>query len=151
VQGDEPAIPAALINQVAKLLLDDASARVGTACHAIRCSREFNDPNVVKVVRDRRGRALYFSRAPIPYTRDIGTGGPKGCRHIGIYSFRAGFLEEFTRWPMTELEQAERLEQLRILEHGVPIEVCDAVEPPGQGIDTPEDLERFSTWVSQNG
>lgn len=151
VQGDEPRMPGVLIDQVARLLIEDDAAVAGTACHRIESEEEFLDPNVVKVVRDKRGRALYFSRGPIPYMRDGADGQSMAYRHIGIYGFRVGFLKRFTTWSATELEQAERLEQLRILENGVPISVCEAAELPGPGIDTPGDLENFRGWVNQNG
>ena len=151
VQGDEPRMPGVLIDQVARILADDETSMAGTACHRIESSEEYLDPNVVKVVRDMKGRALYFSRAPIPWARDKDSDRLIAFRHIGIYGFRVGFLKEFTAWPMTELESTERLEQLRILENGIPITVCEAAELPGPGIDTPEDLENFRCWVTQNG
>ena len=151
VQGDEPRMPGLLIDQVAGVLAGDDATLVSTACHKIESEDELNDPNVVKVVCDLKGRALYFSRAAIPCARDSVVGGVPALRHIGIYGFRAGFLGKFTSWPATELEKTEQLEQLRILENGVDIAVCEAMALPGPGIDTPADLENFRDWVSRNG
>ena len=143
VQGDEPGIPGALINQVAKRLTDDTDLSVATAYHEFDPSEDIDDPNVVKVVGDKKGHALYFSRARIPWPRNRAE--PSlALRHIGIYAYRVGFLRQFTSWPATELEQVEQLEQLRILENGVPIALCDAVERPGPGIDT-EQASRVAT------
>jgi len=151
VQGDEPLMPGALIDQVAHILADDESILVSTACYQIKSSGELNDPNVVKVVCDLKGRALYFSRAAIPWQRDAGAACIPALRHIGIYGFRAGFLGQYSSWPATELEKKEQLEQLRILENGRDIAVCEATVLPGPGIDTPADLENFRNWVSNNG
>lgn len=151
VQGDEPRIPGSLIDQVAALVCSDEALRVGTASHGITERDELDDPNVVKVVTDYAGYALYFSRAPVPWPREAPEQGAIGQRHIGIYGYRAGFLREFTRWPATRLEKIERLEQLRILENGVPIAVCEADDPPGPGIDTPQDLEQFRAAMGYYG
>ena len=150
VQGDEPLIPGSLINKVARLLVTDDHVLVATACHEITSHKEFNNTNVVKMVCNNKGYAMYFSRAPIPWPRQVSEEGVKALRHIGIYGYRAGFLREFTRWPESDIEATERLEQLRILEHGVPIAVCRIEDPPGAGIDTPEDLEQFRAFVSTN-
>ena len=151
LQGDEPLIPQELINKVARLLFTDDQVSVATACHEINVEEEFKDPNIVKVVRNTRGHALYFSRAPIPWPRDGKDNGVKALRHIGIYAYRAGFLREFTRWPETDSEKTEQLEQLRILEHGIPIAVCKVDGLPEAGIDTQEDLERFRQLVQRDG
>lgn len=151
VQGDEPRMPGKLIDQVAQILIEDNSAQVSTVCHKIESLEEFTGPHVVKVVRDLNRRALYFSRAPIPWTRDAATGEWAAFRHIGIYGFRVGFLEKFTSWPVSTLERTERLEQLRIMENGAAITVCEAETMPGPGIDTPADLESFSQWVNHHG
>ena len=151
VQGDEPRMPGVLIDQVARILVEDDSTSVSTACHRIHSMEELIDPNVVKVVRDKKGRAMYFSRASIPWSRGGNAENVPAYRHIGIYGFRAGFLGEFSSWPISELEKTEQLEQLRILENGVTIHVCEASVSPGPGIDTPEHLERFRNLVSQNG
>ena len=151
LQGDEPLIPQELIDKVARLLFTDDQVSVATACHEINMDAEFKDPNVVKVVCNTKGHALDFSRAPIPWPRDGKSNSVKALRHIGIYAYRAGFLREFTRWPETDSEKTEQLEQLRILEHGVPIAVCKVEGLPEAGIDTQEDLERFRKLVQSNG
>lgn len=148
VQGDEPLIPASLIDKVARLLFTDDNVSVATACHEITSPKEFNNTNVVKVVCNTKGYALYFSRAPIPWPRQVAEEGVKALRHIGIYGYRAAFLREFTRWPESSIETTEQLEQLRILEHDVPIAVCRVEDPPGAGVDTPEDLEAFREFMS---
>jgi len=148
VQGDEPQMPGALINQVASALLDQPEAVMSTACYPITDRKEHNNPNVVKVVADSQGWALYFSRAPIPWYRDID--GIHAHRHIGIYGYRVGLLRRFTRWETSELEKAERLEQLRVLYHGGRILVCPAAAAPGIGIDTQEDLEKFAQSLSSD-
>ncbi len=141
VQGDEPGMPASVIAQVAETLSQSDGAVMATACWPIELERDLNDPNVVKVVFDDRGYALYFSRAPIPFNRDGGAA--PAFRHIGIYAYRAGFLPVFSSWPVADLERVEKLEQLRVLAHGERIAVCVAAEKPGEGIDTPEDLARY--------
>ena len=143
VQGDEPFLPPALISQAAGLLERDRGAAIATLATPIATEREFRDPNVVKVVAARDGRALYFSRAPIPRDRDSGAPAPPGARrHLGIYAYRVEALRRLAQSPPSPLEQAERLEQLRALELGLAIAVADASEVPGPGIDTAEDLER---------
>lgn len=151
VQGDEPGMPGPLIDQVAKRLVGDRDLSVATAYHKIDQGKDVDDPNVVKVVCDKQGHALYFSRAPIPWPRNRAAGPTCALRHIGIYAYRVGFLRQFTSWPATELERVEQLEQLRILENGVPIALCDAVERPGPGIDTAQDLRRFKNLVADHG
>jgi 3-deoxy-manno-octulosonate cytidylyltransferase (CMP-KDO synthetase) len=135
VQGDEPLIAPALIAQVAGSL---GEASVSTACHAIHDEASLGNPNVVKVVLDARGYALYFSRAQIPYPREPGG---RWYRHAGIYGYRAGFLKEYARLPACPLEKTEALEQLRVLWHGhrIAVAVSEAEIPPG--VDTPRDLE----------
>lgn len=149
VQGDEPLIPPELINDVARVLAERPEASMGTAAHAIHELTEFTNPNVVKVVMDARQMALYFSRAPIPWWRDGQSAegfkalpSPAPLRHIGIYSYRASFLQQFPLLPPAPLETLESLEQLRALWHGhrIAVHVSDAA--PGPGVDTPEDLER---------
>jgi len=139
VQGDEPLIAPPLIARVASALASRAGASVATACHPIHDAREFANPNVVKVVLDARGDALYFSRAGIPFPRDGGA--PRGYRHVGIYADRAAFLARFAGLPPSPLEAIEQLEQLRVLWHGERIAtvVEDGEIPPG--VDTPADLE----------
>lgn len=149
VQGDEPLIPPTLIDDVARVLAERPEASMGTAAHAIDDLAEYTNPNVVKVVMDARQIALYFSRAPIPWWRDGHQGGcfqappsPAPLRHIGIYSYRAGFLRRFPQLPPAPIESLESLEQLRALWHGhrIAVHVTDAA--PGPGVDTPADLER---------
>lgn len=149
VQGDEPFLPPVLIDQAADLLGRDAAAGIATLASPIGSLAEFLDPNVVKVVTAHDGAALYFSRAPIPWSRD---GAPAGLvsqrehagamRHVGLYAYRVGALMRITRLPPSGLEQREKLEQLRALEHGVRIVVGTCVVQPAPGVDTAEDLER---------
>ncbi len=149
VQGDEPLIEPALINQVARELERDAEAVVATACHPIESIEDFLNPNVVKVVCDARGHALYFSRAPIPWPRDAFALDrqqlPEGLgakRHIGIYAYRAAFLRRYGALGPSPNEATESLEQLRVLWHGFRICVADVAGAPEPGVDTVEDLAR---------
>lgn len=148
VQGDEPLIEPALIDACALLLQSRSDCVMSTAAHAIDSTEELLNPNVVKVVLDGAGRALYFSRAPIPWWRDGYAQGvsrlpePAPLRHIGLYGYRAGFLRRFPQLPACPLETIESLEQLRVLWHGERIAVHVSATRPGPGIDTPEDLER---------
>lgn len=151
VQGDEPLIEPALIDACAALLESRSDCVMSTAAHAIGSPAEFDNPNVVKVVLDAAGRALYFSRAPIPWWRDgraNASGGttqlpsPAPLRHIGLYGYRAGFLRRFPMLEAAPLERIESLEQLRVLWHGERIAVHVAAHAPGPGVDTPEDLAR---------
>jgi 3-deoxy-manno-octulosonate cytidylyltransferase (CMP-KDO synthetase) len=149
VQGDEPLIQPALINEVARVLIERPEASMSTAAHAIASVEEFTNPNVVKVVMDARQMALYFSRAPIPWWRDGQTASgfanlpdPAPLRHIGIYAYRAGFLALFPQLAPAPIESTESLEQLRALWHGHRIAVHVTAEAPGPGVDTPEDLAR---------
>ena len=149
VQGDEPLIPPALIGQVASLLESHPQAHIATLATPIGSLEEFLNPNAVKVVTDRQGRALYFSRAPIPWSRD---GAPAGLasqrvfagsrRHIGIYAYRVGALLRLAALEPTALEISEKLEQLRALENAFDIRVADAAARPGPDVNTPEDFER---------
>jgi 3-deoxy-manno-octulosonate cytidylyltransferase (CMP-KDO synthetase) len=138
VQGDEPLIEPGLVRQVAATLERNAEASMATACHAIHDEASFANPNVVKVVLDARGYALYFSRAGIPHPR--GEGAPR-YRHIGIYGYRVAFLSRYAFLPASPLEQAEALEQLRVLWHGLRIAVCIHAGEVAPGVDTPQDLE----------
>lgn len=149
VQGDEPGMDPNLIGQVAACLARNPGATVATACYPIQSADEFFNPNVVKVVRDVGGNALYFSRAPIPWARDAFAGDrtqlPQGMtaqRHLGIYAYRCGFLRSFGGLPVSSLETLEALEQLRMLWHGYRILVAEAARLPETGVDTLEDLER---------
>jgi 3-deoxy-manno-octulosonate cytidylyltransferase (CMP-KDO synthetase) len=138
VQGDEPLIAPGLIAQVAQALADSPQASMSTACHPIHDEASLANPNVVKVVLDAQGYALYFSRSRIPYPRE---GAPLTYRHLGIYAYRAGFLARFTQLAPSPLELAEALEQLRALSHGfrIAVTVSEGEVPPG--VDTPADLE----------
>lgn len=153
LQGDEPFAPAAGIRAVAQALADDA-APMATLATPIVDAEELFDPNVVKLVRAASGHALYFSRAPVPWARDAFAidrhalpSGIPFLRHIGIYAYRAGFLDRYTNLPRTPLEQTESLEQLRVLEHGHAIAVRLTPEPFPPGIDTEADLERAEQWL----
>jgi 3-deoxy-manno-octulosonate cytidylyltransferase (CMP-KDO synthetase) len=143
VQGDEPLIPPELINQVAQTLADNSQCAIATVAVTIAEVAEIANPNVVKVVLNRAGEALYFSRAPIPFVRDVqSTQKIEYLRHLGIYAYRADFLQAYTRLEPAPLEQAEALEQLRALWNGYRIAVHIASETPPAGVDTPEDLDR---------
>lgn len=150
LQGDEPLMPPRLIREVADLLAARPAAVMATACHAITHREDFLNPNVVKVVTDHEGHALYFSRAPIPWPRDAMLGKSsapiKAFRHIGLYAYRAGFVARYADWPACPLETTESLEQLRVLWHGEKIAVVEADEAPAAGVDTPEDLERVRKY-----
>jgi 3-deoxy-manno-octulosonate cytidylyltransferase (CMP-KDO synthetase) len=148
VQGDEPLIEPALVDACAQALAERPDCVMSTAAHAIDDAAEFADPNVVKVVVDAQSRALYFSRAPIPWWRDGSTpdvlqvGEPRPLRHIGIYAYHAAFLRRFPTLAPSPLERLESLEQLRVLWHGERIAVHVSTLRPGPGVDTPRDLER---------
>jgi 3-deoxy-manno-octulosonate cytidylyltransferase (CMP-KDO synthetase) len=148
VQGDEPLIDPGLIDSVAAVLEARAEASMSTAAHPIADLDEFTNPNVVKVVLDAQGFALYFSRAPIPWWRDGFAAGkqalpdPAPLRHVGIYGYRAGFLRQFPRLTPAAMEQTEALEQLRAMWHGHRIAVHVSASAPGIGVDTPDDLAR---------
>ena len=156
VQGDEPLISPALIDAVAALLHERGEASMGTAAHAIEDAADFTNPNIVKAVLDHQGMALYFSRAPIPWWRDgsAAAGQPAlhahaALRHVGIYSYRAGFLQHFPQLPQAPLEVIESLEQLRVLWHGHRIAVHVTAHAPGPGVDTPEDLVRVRALLAK--
>ena len=159
MQGDEPELPPELLDSVAQCLAQDTDCVMSTAAHAIDQVKDWFNPNVVKVVVDARGRALYFSRAPIPFHRDglagagpLATSGNETAalrqalaaaaplRHIGIYAYRGRFLKAYSRMAPSALEAIEALEQLRVLFHGFAIKVLVAAQAPAAGIDTPEDL-----------
>ena len=146
VQGDEPLIPPELINQVAQTLADHSACAISTIAVPIEDDAEITNPNVVKVVLNRSGEAMYFSRASIPFVRDPDAAGNATqvthLRHLGIYAYRADFLQAYTRLDPAPPEQAEALEQLRALWNGYRIAVHTATEAPPAGVDTPEDLER---------
>ncbi|MBK9133739.1 MAG: 3-deoxy-manno-octulosonate cytidylyltransferase [Betaproteobacteria bacterium] len=149
VQGDEPLIEPALVRETAALVAARRDCVMSTAAHVLTDADDLRNPNVVKVVLDRSGCALYFSRAPIPWWRDGSTAGAAmpapaapPLRHIGIYGYRAGFLRSFPTLEAAPLERAEALEQLRVLWHGHRIAVHVSEAAPGPGVDTPADLER---------
>lgn len=149
VQGDEPLIDPEIISAVAAALAADPEAAIATAAHALASVDDAFNPNVVKVVCDAAGRALYFSRAPIPWARDafgarrdsLPIGLPMR-RHVGLYAYRVGFLRRYAELAPSPLEHWEALEQLRALWHGYRIQVLDLPTAPAAGVDTPEDLER---------
>lgn len=148
VQGDEPLIDPGLVESVANLLIAHPQAAMGTAAHAIESVADLTNPNIVKVVLDAAGMALYFSRAPIPWRRDglldgqMSLPDPAPLRHIGIYAYRVGFLRAFPTLSLAPIETTEALEQLRALWHGYRIAVHVTGSAPGPGVDTPEDLDR---------
>lgn len=148
VQGDEPLLDPRMIDDCAALLAEHPDCVMSTAAHAIDSPEEFDNPNVVKVVLDSAGRALYFSRAPIPWWRDGRAAGGSAIpdhaplRHIGLYAYQAGFLRRFPLLSPSPIEGIEALEQLRVLWHGERIAVHVSDARPGPGVDTPEDLAR---------
>lgn len=153
VQGDEPLIDPRLINACAEMLESHPECAVSTVAHRLNSSAGWRDPNVVKVVVDARSRALYFSRAPIPAWRDappspaLSVCPATVLRHVGLYAYRAGFLKRFPALAVSPLEQAEMLEQLRVLWHGERIAVHVTEHVPAAGVDTPEDLARVRQAV----
>ena len=152
LQGDEPFAPPEGIRAVARTLVE-AGTEMATLATPVTDLETLFDPNAVKLVRDARGRALYFSRAPIPWERDrfardrLSPPGPEALRHIGIYAYRAGFLRRYAKMPPGRLEQVESLEQLRVLEAGFRIAVALTPEPFPPGVDTPEDLARAESLL----
>jgi 3-deoxy-manno-octulosonate cytidylyltransferase (CMP-KDO synthetase) len=150
VQGDEPRIPPQLVRSVAEQLVNHRDAAIATACHRVHSAAEMFDPNAVKVVLDKHGRAAYFSRAPIPYARDAFKVDmsclPEGLpvyRHLGLYAYRCSFLKIYSTLVPAAIEQFESLEQLRALWHGYRISVAVTDQAPDPGVDTPEDLEKM--------
>ncbi|GGX81424.1 3-deoxy-manno-octulosonate cytidylyltransferase [Litchfieldella qijiaojingensis] len=159
VQGDEPLLPPVLIDQVAECLAEDPDASIATLAEPIMDAEALFSPHVVKVVRDLSGRALYFSRAPVPWHREewgdgplTGHSGPLAqdvwLRHIGLYAYRAGFLAAYRGWSPAPLERLEQLEQLRALQQGHRIQVGLACQAHPAGVDTPEDLVRVRALFS---
>lgn len=152
-QGDEPLIPPELIQKAATALMAQNAAQVASLCVPIKHAEEVFNPNAVKVVRDKNEYALYFSRAPIPWDRDCFPNSAQKSqtvyyRHIGIYSYTAGFLRRYITWPACDLEQIESLEQLRILAQGEKILVPAVDQIPEAGVDTQEDLDRINRLLS---
>ncbi|RYG85479.1 3-deoxy-manno-octulosonate cytidylyltransferase, partial [bacterium] len=155
VQGDEPLMEPALVRQVADLLARHPDSHVATLCAPVSDLEAFFDPNVVKVVTDAEGRALYFSRAPVPWVRDgalAGAGSQRSFagarRHIGLYAYRVAALARLARLPVSALENLEKLEQLRALENGLTIRVADAAIAPGPDVNTPADLARVAGMLA---
>ena len=146
VQGDEPFIPPELINLVAKALHDSPSAAIATVGVPLREKADIQNPNIVKIVQNHLGEALYFSRAPIPFLRDPGSAVNPAQRlvpclgHIGLYAYQSHFLRAFASLSPTPIEMAESLEQLRALWYGYKIQIVQSHEAPPAGVDTPEDL-----------
>jgi 3-deoxy-manno-octulosonate cytidylyltransferase (CMP-KDO synthetase) len=156
VQGDEPMMPPALINQVASLLEGHPDADIATLASPVQSLQEFLDPNAVKVVTDGEGRALYFSRAPIPWNRDGAAAGlasqrvfAGSRRHVGIYAYRVHALLRLAALSPSPLETREKLEQLRALENGLQIRVADTKERPGPDVNTAEDFERVGALLTR--
>ena len=148
LQGDEPMMPPQLIHQVAGLLSAKSDCNMATLCQRIETAAELFDPHVVKVVIDHGGHALYFSRAVIPWDRDAFAVTTETLpdsavhyRHIGLYAYRAGFVQQYIQWPQALLEKMESLEQLRVLAHGERIRVAQAVVSPGHGVDNEQDRQ----------
>ncbi len=151
VQGDEPFIPPVIIKQVAELLRSHPHAVMATLCESIQTVAEVFNPNIVKVVMNSNKEAMYFSRAPIPWSRDhfsfaadkisIQDLPTDYLRHIGLYAYRAGFVQEYVAWPMAEIERIEQLEQLRILAKGYTIAIDKALAKSPVGVDTEADLQ----------
>lgn len=144
LQGDEPLTPVANIERLVEACRAHPEAAIATLCEPLE-QGDYANPNAVKLVRDKRGFALYFSRASIPFARDGGA--PAALRHIGLYAYRGGFLRRFRAFEVSPLEEVERLEQLRAMWHGERIFAADAAEPMGPGIDTPEDLARVGALL----
>jgi 3-deoxy-manno-octulosonate cytidylyltransferase (CMP-KDO synthetase) len=156
VQGDEPLIPPAVINQVANNLASAEQAGVATLCEPITSVEDFTNANVVKVIASESGLALYFSRAPIPWPRDHFAQDTAtlpdslaAMRHIGIYAYRVSQLNRFVNWHPAPIENIECLEQLRFMWHGVAIHVSEAVQLVPSGVDTEEDLQRVIELVTK--
>ena len=141
IQGDEPLMTSGLVDQLVEGLEQESTAQMTTLRYEMRSAAGYNDPNVVKVVTDEKGWALYFSRAPIPHYRQKDCSSPVWYKHLGLYAYRRAVLEQFVRWAPSALEMAEKLEQLRALERGVRIRVLDS-SVNTIGVDTPEDLKQ---------
>ena len=148
VQGDAPLTPSSSIGQAAGLLVAHPGAAIGTLCTLLVMPEDYRNPNVVKVVADHSGRALYFSRAPIPFAAHGGPAQPEAWRHLGLYAYRVGDLERLSRAPACSLETAEKLEQLRALWLGMEIRVAVATHPHGPDVDTPADVAAVERFLS---
>jgi 3-deoxy-manno-octulosonate cytidylyltransferase (CMP-KDO synthetase) len=147
LQGDEPVFDPGMVEEMVGLLAREPEVEIVTACHPIQDTESLQSPHVVKVVVDRRGRALYFSRAPIPSGALFD--GARALRHVGVYAFRREALQKFTRLPRTPLEIAERLEQLRALEHGMVIAVVETRHAT-VGVDVPADIKNVERFVEES-
>jgi len=150
LQGDEPLTPPELLHQVANNLHQNTAASIATLSTPLTDIVEINDSNIVKVVSDINGYALYFSRAPIPFDRDATALSLNNLyqRHLGIYAYRVGFLNEYNQLSPCEIEMFEKLEQLRAMYHGHKIHIETALSLPGPGIDTPEDLNKIYSLLA---
>ena len=157
VQGDEPLIEPSMIDQAVEPFLRDATLKMGTLKSRIKCLHDFLSPNVVKVVTDNAGYALYFSRSPLPFFRDkwqdlkddaFASGRLLCYKHVGLYVFQRDFLLEYAAMPQTFLELSEKLEQLRVLENGIRIKVVET-QFESLGVDTPEDLQKAKERMKQ--
>ncbi|MBF7683155.1 3-deoxy-manno-octulosonate cytidylyltransferase [Acinetobacter sp. B5B] len=147
IQGDEPLLPASLVNQITEVLVENPQCSMSTLCEPIHCIDEFERESIVKVVMSQHREALYFSRAGVPYCRDtanVPDRTPRGFRHLGLYAYRVQLLNEYSTWQQTPLERLESLEQLRILEQGhrIAIDIAKVNLPPG--VDTQQDLDRLN-------
>jgi len=161
VQGDEPLMPAKVIEQVAHNLSENPQAGVATLVEPILNDDDFHNPNVVKAVANARGLAMYFSRAPIPWPREFANSSPtkssvkamaetlQPMRHIGIYAYRVEELNQFVTWPVSSVEALECLEQLRFLWNGTDIHIAEAVDKVPGGVDTEEDLARVVAHITE--
>ena len=156
LQGDEPMMPAACLNQVARLLKENPDCPMAILCEPISKEKDIFDPNVVKVVIDHQGHALYFSRAPVPWNRATFSDTkedspvPQGgyFRHIGLYAYRAGYVKQYLAAPISPIEKLEALEQLRVLWNGERIAIGEAVASTGPGVDTEDDLKQVESLMS---
>ena len=156
LQGDEPLMPVENLEQVARELGENPAASIATLAETITDVQAFRDPSVVKVVASAAGNAMYFSRAPIPYPRDIGDAALEAkilelglMRHVGLYDYRCGFLRAFVSWEQAPMERVEALEQLRALHHGAQIRVAEAAQPVPAGVDTQKDLDHVRRLLSE--
>lgn len=156
LQGDEPLMPVENLEQVARELAENPAASIATLAEPITDVQAFHDPSVVKVVASAAGNAMYFSRAPIPYPRDIADTALEAkilelglMRHVGLYAYRCGFLRAFVTWEQAPMERVEALEQLRALHHGAQIRVSESAQPVPAGVDTQKDLDHVRRLLSE--
>lgn len=150
IQGDEPLVVPSMIDRLVEALEQEPQAQMATLRYPIQGGQDYADPNVVKVVTDQNGWALYFSRSPLPFFRGKAAGrAAKAYKHIGLYAYRRALLEQFVQWGASSLERAEQLEQLRALERGVRIRVLDSPQDT-VGVDTPDDLKRVEELLKEN-